>query len=151
VSHLELRVGARVMFLDNTLFDAGLCNGTIGIVVAIKSDNDGDDYADHAIHVAFPTKSQMVEVAVRRITDYFLCNGQPCSRIQYPLQVAFALTVHKTQGLTLPHISVALNHEMFAPGQAYVALSRAPSCSAVSILDFTPADWIKSTKTVYCN
>ena len=77
----------------------------------------------------------MVEVAVRRVTDYFLCDGQQCSRTQFPLQIAFALTVHKTQGLTLPHISVALNNEMFATGQAYVALSRAPSWSAVSILE----------------
>jgi ATP-dependent exoDNAse (exonuclease V) alpha subunit len=122
------------MFLNNTLFEAGLCNGTIGIVTAITADCDTDHETDYAIHAAFPTKSRMLEVAVRRITEYFLCDGQQCSRTQYPLQTTFALTVHKTQGLTLPHISIALDHETFAPGQAYVALSRAPSWSAISIL-----------------
>jgi len=54
-------------------------------------------------------------------------NGNPASRYQFPLQNSFALTVHKTQGLTLPKITVSVDQDMFAPGQAYVAMSRAPS------------------------
>src|SRR5262249_16379258 len=63
VSDLQIQVGARVMFLNNSLFDSGLCNGTLGIVTATKSDNDDDENAHCAIHVAFPTKTQLVEVA----------------------------------------------------------------------------------------
>ncbi len=48
-------------------------------------------------------------------------------RIQFPLQNAFALTVHKTQGLTLPHITLSLDESIFAKGQAYVAMSQVPS------------------------
>jgi len=49
------------------------------------------------------------------------------------LQNAFALTVHKTQSLTLPNISLALDSQLFSPGQAYVALSRCPSWDHVYI------------------
>jgi ATP-dependent exoDNAse (exonuclease V) alpha subunit len=111
-SELYFRIGARVMFLNNTLFDNGLCNGSIGVITAINQfPNDSDELS---VQVAFPVKNQMVEVEIHRITDHFQCEGKNCSRKQYPLQLAFALTVHKTQGLTLPSISVQLDHEMFA-------------------------------------
>ncbi|RIA93764.1 hypothetical protein C1645_818950 [Glomus cerebriforme] len=50
---------------------------------------------------------------------YFNFNGAPARRTQFPLQNAFALTVHKTQGLTLPHATVLLDIQMFANGQEF--------------------------------
>ena len=44
--------------------------------------------------------------------------------------------MHKTQGLTLPHATVSINENMFAPGQVYVAMSRVPSWYSLGILDF---------------
>jgi len=61
---------------------------------------------------------------------YFTVNGNQASRTQFPLQNCFAITVHKSQGLTLPKISA---FQFFAPGQVYVALSRASSWDAVEI------------------
>src|SRR5438046_1363567 len=46
-----------------------------------------------------------------KLTEY------PLSRHQFPLQNAFALTVHKTQELTLPHVTLTIDQNMFAPGQ----------------------------------
>ncbi|CAG8540265.1 27412_t:CDS:1, partial [Racocetra persica] len=57
---------------------------------------------------------------------------------QFPLQNAFALTVHKTQGLTIFNVSVSIDKQMFAYGQAYVALSRAPSWNSLDITAFDP-------------
>ncbi|PKY33695.1 hypothetical protein RhiirB3_452811 [Rhizophagus irregularis] len=57
-------------------------------------------------------------------------------RIQFPLQNAFALTVHKTQAITLPKASLHLDDQMFA-GQAYVAISRCRSWDDVEILSLT--------------
>jgi ATP-dependent DNA helicase PIF1 len=45
-------------------------------------------------------------------------------RVQLPIINAFALTIHKVQGLSLPAVTVALNSNIFSDGQAYVALSR---------------------------
>src|SRR5581483_4319399 len=66
-------------------------------------------------------------------TSYFYVAGQRASRTQFPLQNAFALTIHKTQSLTLPSISIALDSQLFSPGQAYVAISRYPSWEQVQI------------------
>src|ERR1700733_7844512 len=46
---------------------------------------------------------------------------------------AFALTVHKTQGLTLPHTTVSLDSQMFATGQSYVAISRVKTWDALNL------------------
>jgi len=68
-------------------------------------------------------------------------------RIQFPLQNAFALTVHKTQGLTLPHITLSLDESIFAKGQAYVAMSQVPSWYKLKITSFN-INSIKSDKRV---
>ena len=52
-------------------------------------------------------------------------NGVQYRRSQLPIFNAFALTVHKVQGLSLPSVTIALSESMFADGQAYVGLSRA--------------------------
>ncbi|CAG8733149.1 11814_t:CDS:2, partial [Racocetra fulgida] len=49
------------------------------------------------------------------------------SRHQFPLQNAFALTIHKIQGLILPHMTINVDQKIFAEGQVYVAMSRAPT------------------------
>src|SRR5437762_10488378 len=78
----------------------------------------------------------MVIMNVEKDTSYFVVNGAPARRSQFPLQNAFALTVHKTQGLTLPHATVSLDEQMFANGQSYVAMSRAKSWQNLEIRSF---------------
>ena len=118
------------MFLTNKLFNEKLCNGSIGIVTKLI-DNDN-------VEVTFPIDSGLNQVIVKKITTYFDLNGTPAQRMQFPLQNAFALTVHKTQGLTLPHATVSLDEQMFAKGQAYVAMSRATSWQNIEIRSFNP-------------
>jgi ATP-dependent DNA helicase PIF1 len=121
---LLLRVGARVMFLDNSLFDRGICSGTTGVVTEVDDD---------AVRIAFSCDGAINDTIVRRVTHYFTLNGARAQRTQFPLQNAFALTIHKTQGSTLPHITVPLDEQMFANGQAYVALSRVPAWNRLAI------------------
>lgn len=129
-SELMIKEGARVMFLTNKLFNEKLCNGSIGIVTKLI-DNDN-------IEVAFPIDSGINQVIVKKITTYFNLNGAPAQRTQFPLQNAFALTVHKTQGLTLPHTTLSLDEQIFANGQAYVAMSRATAWENIEIQSFNP-------------
>ena len=88
------------------------------------------------VEVVFPISTGMVIMNVEKDTSYFVVNGAPARRSQFPLQNAFALTVHKTQGLTLPHTTVSLDTSMFANGQAYVAMSRATSWHNLDITHF---------------
>jgi len=76
------------MFLNNTLYENGVCNGSIGIIIKIHN--------EESIDVAFPTKTGIIYITVNKTTDRFDYNGQPASRHQFSIQNAFALTVHKT-------------------------------------------------------
>jgi hypothetical protein len=127
-SSVTLQEGARVMYLNNRLFEHDICNRTIGVVTKIVDDDN--------VKVAFPTTNNIVKINVQRTTSYFNINGIPASRCQFPIQNAFALTVHKTQGLTLPHSTLTIDENMFAAGQIYVAMSRAPSWNSMDILSF---------------
>jgi ATP-dependent exoDNAse (exonuclease V) alpha subunit len=67
------------------------------------------------------------------VTRAFHINGVPYSRTQYPLGNAFALTIHKTQSLSLDNIAIALDSSIFSAGQAYTGLSRAKQLDGVHI------------------
>jgi ATP-dependent exoDNAse (exonuclease V) alpha subunit len=125
---LIIQEGARVMYLNNKLFKHGICNGTIGIITKIINDEN--------VEVTFPTTDNITKINIQKTTSYFSINGLPASRYQFPIQNAFALTVHKTQGLTLPHTTLTIDNNMFTTGQIYVAMSRAPSWNSINILSF---------------
>jgi ATP-dependent exoDNAse (exonuclease V) alpha subunit len=114
------------MFLNNTLYSNGIYNGSIGIITKIHN--------EESIDVTFLTKTGLTIVTVNKTTDRFNYNGQPASRHQFPIQNAFALTVHKTQALTLLHITISLDSQMFAPGQAYVAISRGKTWDSINLI-----------------
>src|SRR5688572_32493054 len=97
------------MFLNNKLFEHNICNGTIGVITKVINDDN--------VEVTFPTTDNVVKINIQKSTANFNINGIPASRYQFPLQNAFALTVHKTQGLTLPCATLTIDHNMFSPGQ----------------------------------
>jgi ATP-dependent DNA helicase PIF1 len=134
-SHLRLQQGARVMYLKNDLKDKNICNGTVGVVIDINLEN-------LEVRVAFSVVDGIVDIGIKKETVTFLVNGKPSSRCQFPLQNAFALTVHKTQGLTLPEVSLSLDNQIFSAGQAYVALSRCSEWSKVHIASLHPSAFI---------
>ena len=125
---LYIQEGVRMMFLNNKLFNHGICNRTIGIVTKII-DNEN-------VEVTFPTTTSITKIIVQKATAYFEYNGMHISRQQFPLQKVFTLTVHKTQGLTLPHVTVSIDENIFAEGQVYVAMSRTTSWNTIDILSF---------------
>ena len=64
--------------------------------------------------------------------------GAEVTRLQFPLTLAWAMTVHKVQGLTLDEIVVDMTGGNFSPGQVYVAFSQVKSLSGLHILNFNP-------------
>ena len=69
-------------------------------------------------------------------------------RTQFPLQNLFALTIYKTQGLTLQKITVSLDHHIFSPGQAYVAISRCPTWENLNISALDRSAFITDSNVV---
>jgi hypothetical protein len=117
---VRLQPGVRVMYLNNTLFSQGICNGTIGIVTSVNPE-------EKKCTVVFSCQDSFKEIEVTPKYHSFYIDGHLCHRLQFPLLNAFAVTVHKAEGLTLQHVTAFLDEQMFDFGQAYVALSRATS------------------------
>ena len=107
---LTLKKGAQIMLLSN--MDEGWCNGTRGVVVELDN--------EHVIMKGMDGRERVIrplEVNIMEDDDIIF------SYKQMPLKLAYAITVHKSQGMTLDKVEVDLGH-VFAPGQMYVALSR---------------------------
>jgi len=118
---LSLKEGAQVMFIRNDMESGRYFNGKIGRVTAINRKE---------ITV---TTEEGLDIDVEKITwenkryslnsDNEIIQEKIGSFKQYPLRLAWAITVHKSQGLTFEKLILDLEHS-FAPGQVYVALSR---------------------------
>ncbi|WP_382308890.1 ATP-dependent RecD-like DNA helicase [Herbiconiux sp. UC225_62] len=121
--NLELKVGAQVMFLRNDA-DQRWVNGTVGTVTKIDStvwvEVDGtvhevDPVAWEKYRYSYaPESKQLSKEVIGEFT-------------QFPLRLAWAVTIHKSQGQTYDEAVVDLGARVFSPGQTYVALSRLTS------------------------
>jgi len=119
---LRLRKGARVMCVKNN-FDKGYVNGTLGVVVSCG-------FNVHPVIRTAQNKLVTIEPAKWAIED----DGRVLAEInQYPLRLAWAITVHKSQGMSLDAVEVDLS-KSFEPGMGYVALSRVRTLNGLTIL-----------------
>lgn len=121
---LVLKVGAQVMFIKNDSSSAhAYYNGKIGIVQALNKDSvtvwsKEDDSTVKVIPVTWENTRYAIDDVTKEIRE--VVEG---TFNQLPLRLAWAITVHKSQGLTFDHAVLDIN-DSFAHGQAYVALSR---------------------------
>ncbi len=123
---LRLKAGAAVMFTKNNLKE-GFVNGTLGVVEACD---------DHDHHPIVRTRSGR-RIAVEPMDWAVEENGTIRARImQVPLRLAWAITVHKSQGMSLDEAVMDLR-EVFEFGQGYVALSRIRRLSGLHLLGWT--------------
>lgn len=125
---LRLKKGARVMCVKNN-FEAGYVNGTLGVVVSCGYG------LDPVIHTApTPDFPQGRRITIEQATWTIDDNGHLLAEAkQYPLRLAWAITVHKSQGMSLDAVEVDLS-KSFEPGMGYVALSRVRSFDGLKIL-----------------
>ena len=133
---VQLAVGARVMLRRNIDTSIGLVNGALGTVVSIKA---------HHIAVRFdntpePYRVQKVKSKFMVLKKIFVY------RKQFPLILAFAVTIHKCQGLSLDCAMMELSDQVFSPGMAYVALSRVKQLENLHLIAFKPQSVMVSSK-----
>jgi len=115
---LELKIGAEVMFVANN-FAAGFVNGTRGRVI---------DFVDKLPLVELPGGR---EIKVERHSWKLEEDGKTRAEVaQLPLRLAWAITIHKSQGMSLDAAEIDLSRS-FTPGMGYVALSRVRSMDGV--------------------
>lgn len=128
---LNLKVGARIMMLVNNK-KGGWFNGSTGVIqkipklgegIKIKLDSEKDiivsKHTWEKIQHYYDKKSDSIET--KKLGSF----------TQYPIKLAWAVTVHKGQGSTLDKVVIDFGNGAFAPGQAYVALSRCTSYEGI--------------------
>ncbi|KAI4809121.1 hypothetical protein KUCAC02_018032 [Chaenocephalus aceratus] len=126
---IQLKVGAQVMLTKNLDVARGLVNGARGVVVAFENGKHG------LPHVHF--LCGVTEVLKLERWVFKSGGGLHLSRQQLPLKLAWAISIHKSQGMTLDCVEISLAR-VFESGQAYVALSRARSLEGLRVMDFDP-------------
>jgi hypothetical protein len=138
---LVLRVGARVVCCRD--MDPALPNGTLGIVVELEEDavwvRTDDGRRVRLIPSLWELKKYFFNRETGRIEQSVAGTIQ-----QIPLRHAWALTIHKSQGLTFDQVYIDLTDEAFPPGQAYIALSRCRTLAGTRLktkfFDLDPRD-----------
>jgi len=158
---LHLKVGAQVILLRNFAPELQLVNGSRGVVVGFQGVESIYDLENKPFKTLASAFSEQIPnqrfrdwlklhplmpiVKFEKLTCIILpemftvevAQQLRCDRLQIPLNLAWALTVHKSQGMTLEKAEVAAG-KAFSPGMVYVALSRVRSLDGLCLRSFNP-------------
>lgn len=135
---LTLKKGALVMFLKNN-FELGYVNGTLGTVSECRQGENPVVTTRDGRYITVPLANWEIEDEQGKNV---LAMVQ-----QYPLRLAWAITVHKSQGMTLDEALIDLSHS-FTPGMGYVALSRVRTLEGLHLLGFNDIALKVSNKAI---
>ena len=131
---LSLKVGSQVMMLNNDS-QGRWVNGTIGKIVRIEKDEgDGDriiiELADGSLEEVVPFTWELFRFSFDQDRNS-LMSETVGTFTQYPMRLAWAVTIHKSQGKTFDNVIIDIGKGTFVHGQLYVALSRCTSLSGL--------------------
>ena len=126
---VKLKKGAVVMCLANLDTDAGICNGSQGVVVDFVTSGAKQ----------YPVVRFLNGITMKIAPKVYQHDDYPKYGVeQLPLRLAWAFTIHKSQGVTLEIAEMDIGSRVFECGQTYVALSRVKSLSGLYLSGFNP-------------
>ncbi len=144
---LSFRVGAQVMFNKNDTVDQLYYNGKIGRIARIEEDKitvscPGEEIAITVEPVTWENRKYSVDPTTKDVTEETVG-----SYTQHPLRLAWAITIHKSQGLTFDRVIIDAA-AAFAHGQVYVALSRCRTLEGILLHSRIGQDSVRTDGTV---
>lgn len=123
---IPLKIGAKVMLLVNMDFNKGLINGSCGEIQSFNG---------NTITIKFDN-GEVADIPKHKF-EYYYHDKLTAERTQFPLKLAYGITIHKSQGMTLDKLVVDCSR-IFERGQAYVAMSRVKTLEGLYLRNFTP-------------
>jgi len=142
---VELVENAQVIVTRNIDISLGIVNGTRGIVKALEEecvvikDTQGQLHTIYYYKDVIDTPGKTVAIADSTATSPSTEAKTGAAEKSYishiPLKVSYALSIHKSQGMTIDAVEIDLGDNIFTCGQAYTALSRAKSLASIKIID----------------
>ena len=124
-ANLRLKIGAQVMCISNLDIEHGICNGSTGIIIG---------FTDVGPKVKFSNNLELIINKQTWKSEIY----KNLSIEQFPLILAWAVTIHKSQGATIDEGYLDLGSSIFTEGQSYVALSRIRSIEGLYLKAFNP-------------
>lgn len=149
-TELQFKLGAQIMLINNDT-QGRWVNGSIGVIKSIKRDEDDRAY----ISVALEDEGDTVHVYPHtwEVYKYGLEGGEIVANsvgsfTQFPFRLAWAVTIHKSQGKTFEHVMIDLDRGTFAGGQLYVALSRCTTFEGIVLKSRIEARHIQTDERI---
>ncbi|MBR6127081.1 AAA family ATPase, partial [bacterium] len=133
---IPLKLGARVMLLINMDFNRGLINGSCGTIT---------EFGESTISVKFD--NGIIAPIPKHTFEYYYHDKIAAERTQFPLKLAYGITIHKSQGMTLDKLVVDCSR-IFERGQAYVAMSRVKTLEGLYLKSFSKENVMADSKVV---
>lgn len=140
--NIELKIGSQVMCIVNLDQENGIINGSQGKIISFTPNNE-------------PIVKFVYKDIVRKIIPHIWSNDKydTYGLVQIPLILAWSITIHKSQGITLDYATINIGSNIFECGQSYVALSRVKGLNGLYIkdIDFSKIKTNKKVKEYYDN
>jgi ATP-dependent DNA helicase PIF1 len=129
---IVLTLNAQIMVIRNISIENKLFNGTRGVIVELNDD-----------HVIIKDINDNLHTI-----NYYIDNIKDRNIKFMPLKLAYAISIHKSQGASIDYIEVDLGDDIFISGQLYTALSRATNINNIRIINLSKLSFIKNEKVI---